>query len=35
MNNLAVLSLMKITDFRDYHPIANFELFMAMLRCGG
>jgi hypothetical protein len=34
MNNLAVLSLMKIIDFRDYHPIANLELFVTMLDCG-
>jgi hypothetical protein len=34
MNNLAVLSLMKITDFRNYHPIANLKLFVMMLDCG-
>jgi hypothetical protein len=34
MNNLAVLSLVHSTDFRNYHLIANLELFMAMLRCG-
>jgi hypothetical protein len=34
MNNLAVLSLVHNTDFRNYHPIANLKLFVMTLDCG-